>query len=224
MTQLSGRDRQSRERAKRQMSRPSPKARMAPSARHLRTLLKFGLAATVALGGYLIYLNALILSKFEGKRWALPAHVYARPLELYPGMRLEPRELEAELRALGYRFATHAEKTGQYHREGRRFEIRTRGFPYVDGTEPSRNLRVRFLAERLETLEDLEVNGFVGPVRLEPMRIGGIYPSHHEDRVLVRINEVPPSSSMDSSPWRTGRFTATMGFLCEQLRALFGPT
>lgn len=191
MKQRSGRDRQRQGGTKRPVHSSSPKARTAPNARHLRTFLKFGLAATVALGGYLMYLNALILSKFEGKRWALPAHVYARPLELYAGMRLEPRELEAELRALGYRFVMHAAKTGQYHREGRRFEIRTRGFPYVDGKEPPRNLRVRFQTGRLATLEDLQHTGFVGPVRLEPMRIGGIYPSHQEDRVLVSIDEVP---------------------------------
>lgn len=160
-------------------------------ARYFSTAIKVVLAAAVALAGYLIYLNALILSKFEGKRWALPAHVYARPLELYPGMRLDPQELEEELRALGYRFATDAKKTGQYHRDGLNFEIRTRGFPYVDETEPPRNLKVRFQSGHLTRLADLQLNGFVGPVRLEPMRIGGIYPAQREDRVLVQIDQVP---------------------------------
>nr|MBS0021536.1 penicillin-binding protein 1B [Gammaproteobacteria bacterium] len=191
MTPRSRKDPRRRAGPTRPTRRSPPKPRITPKARYFGTLVKVGLALTVALSGYLIYLNALILSKFEGKRWALPAHVYARPLELYPGMRLEPRELEDELRALGYRFATHAAETGQYHRDGLSFEIRTRGFPYVDGTEPPRNLRVRFQPGRLSTLDDLKLDDFVGPVRLEPMQIGGIYPAHHEDRVLVQIDTVP---------------------------------
>lgn len=32
---------------------------------------------------WLIYLDAQVRYKFEGKRWALPAQVYARALEIY---------------------------------------------------------------------------------------------------------------------------------------------
>ncbi|MGF1613248.1 MAG: penicillin-binding protein 1B [Gammaproteobacteria bacterium] len=192
MTHRSRRGPSIRAKATSSARRSPPPLRITQRGRQLGLLLKLSLALAVALSGYLIYLHALIVSKFEGKRWALPAHVYARPLELYPGMRLGPGEFEEELRALGYRLATTVEQTGEYHRLGSRFEIRTRGFPYVDGTEPPRNLRIHFQSERIQTLEDLKMRGFVGPVRLEPMRIGGIYPAHHEDRVLVRIDQVPP--------------------------------
>ena len=35
---------------------------------------------------YVIYLDIIIRINFEGKRWSLPAQVYARPLELYFGL------------------------------------------------------------------------------------------------------------------------------------------
>ena len=35
----------------------------------------------------LLFLDIHIRAQFEGKRWALPAKVYARPLELYAGYR-----------------------------------------------------------------------------------------------------------------------------------------
>ncbi len=28
--------------------------------------------------------------------------------------------------------------------------------------------------------------------RLEPLLIGGLYPAHHEDRVLIKLDQVPP--------------------------------
>ncbi|HEX7025638.1 MAG TPA: penicillin-binding protein 1B, partial [Gammaproteobacteria bacterium] len=52
---------------------------------------------------YTVYLDVLIRSQFEGKRWALPARVYARPMELYAGEDLTKTDLLAELRFLNYR-------------------------------------------------------------------------------------------------------------------------
>jgi penicillin-binding protein 1B len=39
-------------------------------------------------GLYGVHLDKVVRAKFEGKRWALPARVYARPLELYVGRAL----------------------------------------------------------------------------------------------------------------------------------------
>lgn len=62
--------------------------------------LLFSLPVAVVYG---LWLDYRVTSEFEGKRWALPARVYARPLELYQGMRLRPENLEIELQALNYR-------------------------------------------------------------------------------------------------------------------------
>ena len=51
---------------------------------------------------FVIYLDARITSSFEGKKWQLPARVYARPLELYSGLKITPNEFEQELIDLGY--------------------------------------------------------------------------------------------------------------------------
>jgi len=49
----------------------------------------------------LAYLDFHIRAQFEGKRWAVPAKVYARPLELYSGLDLSIDDLKIELRGLG---------------------------------------------------------------------------------------------------------------------------
>ncbi len=80
-------------------------------ARGIRSL--FSLAFSLLLGGlllggfglgvYMLYLDAVIRSEFDQKRWAMPAKVYARPLELFEGMALSADEFAQELKLLGYR-------------------------------------------------------------------------------------------------------------------------
>lgn len=50
--------------------------------------LKLGIVGLVLLGGLAIYLDAIVQEKFSGKRWTIPAKVYARPLELFVGQKL----------------------------------------------------------------------------------------------------------------------------------------
>jgi penicillin-binding protein 1B len=61
------------------------------------------LLAAIGLGGYMLYLDAVIRAEFDQKRWAMPAKVYARALELFEGMSLSADAFARELRLLGYR-------------------------------------------------------------------------------------------------------------------------
>lgn len=160
-------------------------------ARLFRWLIKLGLVLTVMAAVGLIYLDAQVRAKFEGKRWALPAKVFARPLELYPGQRLEMDALKQELKGLNYRFVRRAEQPGAVEWASSRARIYTRGFNFPDGEEPARNLLLSFDGD---TLADIRgADGRALPlVRLEPMLIGGIYPKSNEDRDLIKLDEAPP--------------------------------
>src|SRR3970040_2866849 len=74
----------------------------------------FFLSLALLLAGFFLYLDIAVRAQFEGKRWALPARVYARPLELYPGMKLRPEQLLLELSMLGYRSAGSQLEPGSY--------------------------------------------------------------------------------------------------------------
>ena len=65
--------------------------------------LKLGLVGLVILAGFAVYLDAVVQEKFSGKRWTVPAKVYARPLELFVGQKLAKDDFLRELDALGYR-------------------------------------------------------------------------------------------------------------------------
>ncbi len=142
---------------------------------------------------FVLYLDYTIRSQFEGKRWALPARVYARALELYPGMKLSAEQLTAELTALGYRKDPAGEEPGTFQRRNNSLEIVSRPFRFWDGAQDSRRLRLEFTGPRLTALSDLDMHLNLNLARLDPMLIGSIYPAHKEDRVLVRLSEVPLS-------------------------------
>lgn len=152
-------------------------------------LLKLLLTAVVIGLGFLIYLDARITSTFIDKMWELPAKVYARPLELFVGARLEPDELAYELDVLGYRKVRHTDGPGQVARNRGRFEIYTRGFSFPREDESARRILVDINAGRVAAL-NTEGRG-IDLMRLDPVRIGGIYPLHGEDRVLIRLEDVP---------------------------------
>ena len=139
--------------------------------------------------GYVAWLDLHVRGQFEGRRWSVPARIYARPLELYPGMRLGADDLEQELRAAGYQRSAAAGRAATYTRHGDSFRVHSRRFQFWDGEQAARRVRIQFHGGRLSGLRE---NGAKQALmRLDPAIIGRIYPSHREDRALLRLEEVP---------------------------------
>ena len=161
-----------------------------------RSLFKFFLLlATLliaVLAAYTFYLDRVLLQKFEGKRWSVPSRVYARALELYPQKPLTADKLQAELDLIGYQPGTDGHSPGTYQRQNDRFVVSTRAFRHWDSKEPGRSIALNFKNKKLATVTDLETKEPLNLIRLEPMLIGIIHPAHREDRVLVRLEALPP--------------------------------
>lgn len=170
--------------------------RRAPASRRLVWLgLFLALVSVAAIGAgvYAVHLDQTVREQFEGKRWTLPAYVYARPLELFPGAPLSAAQLEQELRLLNYRPAAEGPlRAGSYRRQGERVRLVTRPFTYWDGREPAAALDLQFEGGMLAALQGL--GGAAAPelARLDPAVIGRIYPAHHEDRILLKLEQLPP--------------------------------
>ena len=166
------------------------KSRTARPRRWPLRLLAVGLLFTLLAGIYVLYLDHKVRIQFDGKRWAVPARVYGRPLELYPGAALAPAQLVAELNRLGYRKVRHPKDDGSWSRNRERFLLRSRPFLFWDGTEPGHYLDLRFSGDQLQSVRD--ANGReLALARLEAPEIGSIYPSHNEDRVLLQRDQLP---------------------------------
>src|SRR2546429_9369957 len=59
---------------------------------------------TVALlaAAFTLYLDMRVRSEFEGRRFSLPARIYARPLELHAGLRIAQIDVVRGLQEAGY--------------------------------------------------------------------------------------------------------------------------
>ncbi|MFV1972760.1 MAG: penicillin-binding protein 1B [Thiohalobacterales bacterium] len=159
-----------------------------------RTLwIRVVVVTMLLLAGYLVYLDFHVRQQFDGKRWSLPARVYARPLELYTGLALTPEQLAAELSALNYQPVAAPRQSGQVSRNRGTFHIITRPFLHSDGREASSNFRVRIANGQVTGLDNAGSGSPLSLVRLDPVMVGSFYPAHNEDRVLVKLEEVPPA-------------------------------
>lgn len=139
---------------------------------------------------YTMQLDDVVRTQFEGKRWELPARVFARPLDMYEGQQLYADHLEQEMKLLGYRKTDKPTETGQYQRTGDQFMINTRGFQFAEDKEPARSIKISVSSGKINSLRYSDGKSPLNLMRLEPVLIGNFYPRKNEDRVLVKQSEV----------------------------------
>jgi penicillin-binding protein 1B len=158
-------------------------------------LLVFGLKCLIVIIPAIllasVYVDSVVRNKFEGRKWAIPAKVYARPLELYPGQPFTAKGMADALTVLGYQPAAAAGNAGQFRQTGNSVELKTRGFAFADQPEPSRWVRLDFDGKGISRVTD-QHGKELALLRLEPLMIGSLYPGEHEDRLLIKLEEMPP--------------------------------
>ena len=171
-----------------------------PSLRNKSRLFKLpgkpvrlvALLLLLGLSGYIYYLDVTIREAFDGRKFALPARVYGRALEVYPGLKLTRGQFTDEMKSIGYHENPQPDSMATYKNTLNGIEFTTRDFVFGDGTQPSQHLRVEFADGKVSLLQVRGSKDADLPLlRMEPPLIGGIYPGHNEDRELVRLNQVP---------------------------------
>ncbi|WP_238596801.1 penicillin-binding protein 1B [Psychromonas sp. psych-6C06] len=155
-----------------------------------KLLVSFLILLTTLLCAWIVYLDITIRSTFEGKKWSIPATVYARALELYPDAPISQQDLITELTLSGYRFVEKVTKPGQASINKGSVVVYSPGFRFPDGNEPAQRISIHFSDDKIHALE--AENG-QSLLRLPPVIIGGIYPTHNEDRLLIKLDELPQS-------------------------------
>ncbi|HZF98781.1 MAG TPA: penicillin-binding protein 1B, partial [Pseudoxanthomonas sp.] len=139
---------------------------------------------------YMAYLNHQVTQRFGALQWQIPTRVYARPLQLAPGLAMDAKTLKTELDAASYR-EDGGERPGTYAQDGGSFTIASRGFIDVDGAVAPRRLQVTLSNGRVASVRDLTRKRTLESARLDPARIATLYGQKQEERRLVRLEEVP---------------------------------
>lgn len=141
---------------------------------------------------YMVVINQQITERFEGRIWQLPAHVYARPLELFAGKSISIEQLQFELEYLKYKKVEQLPQlSAQYRHWNNTFEIKTRDFVFWDGTESGHTIRVTIDNNKVSSLLNIYANDSADLVRFDAGYLTGIFPSHSQDRVLLKLDDVP---------------------------------
>ncbi len=189
--------------ASKKKQRPRPKAKRGGARRRTkrkvrrsdgrgwRLLIGMLLLCVLLVGSYSIYLAKTVRVKFEGKRWAVPAQIFARPLDLYAGADVSADQLRTELEFLGYRQVGAVSGPAQWSERDGRFTIHTRDFVFWDGSEPGQAVQITASAAGVRRIRSQNGGREIDLMRLEPALVGSIYPAHKEDRVLVRRADLP---------------------------------
>ncbi len=146
------------------------------------------------LFGYLGVLDYNVRKQFEGKRWAIPARVYASPVELYAGYNMNAVQFEALLKTLYYRQDTNLTAEGTYVKKGSQITVKTHPFNFWDAPQESSLVRLTFTESTVGGIVDLNKQGTeIALLRMDPAQIGSLYPRIKEDRVLIKLQEAPPA-------------------------------
>ena len=108
-----------------------------------------------------------------------------------PGRALSAEDLVAELKRLGYREDPRLQGPGTYRLGLGRMELATRGFSFAGDIEPEQLVSIAFVGGRIAALRDSRGSS-AAIVRLNPLLIGSLFPSHGEDRLIVAPGDIPP--------------------------------
>lgn len=149
------------------------------------------LICTFVLFSYIGYLDYTVRKQFEGKRWSIPARVYASPAEVYSGYRLTAKEFENLLLQLHYRRDYQLLSEGTYHKKGQQINIKTRSFNFWDKRQESELIRIKFSNDHVSGIINLTTGKMIPIVRMDPVQIGSFYPTRKEDRVLIKLENTP---------------------------------
>ncbi len=178
--------------ATRNRSTPSSRSNKGSKRRRwLPILSALVLGGLIAGGVWYAWIDYQIRRDFDALQWALPARLYARPIELYAGAHLAPEDLVDYLQRLGYRETTQVPSAGEYQTNGSVVRLQPRGFEFWDGSEISVYAEAGFSGNHIAyPLGDTDESNPT-LVRLEPVEIAQINPDTGEDRLPVALKDVP---------------------------------
>lgn len=151
-------------------------------------ILAGGIFATVVV---LLYLDLEIRQRFSGNIQSQPAHVYARPLQLEAGASISADDLVQSLKRSGYRQVKQLSEPGEFFVSENLVDIFIRGVENESQQPGSQAVRITFSGDLVLHLTDHATGKTVNLIELEPLLIGSLQLGSYEDRISLKLHQMP---------------------------------
>ncbi len=152
-----------------------------------------GLVVCLLISAY-YYFQVLGSSLDAEEKWATPAIVYSRPLELTVDQNISFTQLEHELSLLKYRKVKDPSHPGEYgvSRDKSKIVLIRRSFEFADGKEEARPLLISFSNKRISRIQDADSKADLDYVLMDPVLLDRITSEEgEEDRIIISLADVP---------------------------------
>lgn len=152
-------------------------------------VFKVFIAIALCIGGFLIYLDYQIQKRFEAGIHPQPAHIYARSLILAPNRNLSQDKVTDTLDYLGYRRVDKVSGAGSYVVAGNRMDVFINPVPGAPDQPPL--VRLEFSKAGLSRILDHANGNLLDSAALEPEFIGSLQLGPYEDRIALKLHQMP---------------------------------
>jgi penicillin-binding protein 1B len=160
--------------------------------RSRRLTLLLPLAALVALVGAFAIACLDVNWRFARRAALPPIRVYASPFFLAAGTPVTPEDLAERLTRLGYRKVDGPPRTpGEFSSRWRAWEIALNRYDGPGGAPEPRTVRVRLSSGRIAGVEEEPGGRRLDGAALEPEPLGILSGDVREERLPVRLDELP---------------------------------
>ncbi|MFH1464745.1 MAG: PBP1A family penicillin-binding protein [Pseudomonadota bacterium] len=126
-----------------------------------------------------------VAARLEGAVWSTPGRVYGGPIEIWPGLTLDPAELAADLRAAGYAQVAKASTPGDFQLAPQAVKVVGAAARGPGWSVPAQEVLVTFRDGRVATVSPSR------QVRLAPPIIATLAGPSAERRSLVPLADIP---------------------------------
>ncbi len=117
--------------------------------------------------------------------------IYARPLEIKPGLHLSPDDLALELSLLNYRKRSFPDTPGSYLNTANAVTIYSRSIIVNQTRVNPKKIRVSFDSNRVASIVDMASGEPLSKLPLEPLRLDLLNSSAHTPTAFIPLSEVP---------------------------------
>ena len=139
----------------------------------------------------LLYLDLEIRQRFSGNIQSQPAHIYARPLSLFPGASISSNELITILKKKGYHSTGVISEPGDFVSVTNAMDIYIRAFGQENDFQTAQAIRINFANNTISEIINHATAKPIDQIDLDPPLIGSLQLGAYKDRISLRLHQMP---------------------------------